>query len=115
MNQDGISELDAVIVTCQKQIELGKAVERLYRNPDFKKVVGEGYFEKEPIRLVHAMSSPVFNNPEKREALLREMEGVSRFSAYLSDIVNAGERAVNQLHDTEELRQNLIEEESNDE
>ena len=115
MNHDGISELDAVITTCQNQIELGKAVERLYRNPDFKKVVGEGYFEKEPIRLVRALSSPVFNNPEKREALMREMEGVSRFSAYLSDIVNAGERAVTQLHETEDLRQTMIEEDDNDE
>nr|DAH32838.1 MAG TPA: hypothetical protein [Caudoviricetes sp.]DAH94603.1 MAG TPA: hypothetical protein [Caudoviricetes sp.] len=42
-----LTELQETLVECNKRAELKKAVERLMLNPDFKKVIQEGYIEQE--------------------------------------------------------------------
>ena len=101
--------LDSVIEQCKSQIEFGKAIERLNRNPDFKKVILEGYLEQEAIRLVHASSSAAFDAPDKRAALMREIDGIGKLASFFRVSQMLAERAEGQLVETEELRQEMIE------
>ena len=52
------TQLELSIEQAKANIELGRSIERLYKNKDFKKVVLEGYFKDEAIRLVMSKSNP---------------------------------------------------------
>ena len=53
MSNEAINAIERDIKEARKHVELGDSLERLLNNRDFKKVIVEGYFEKEAARLVH--------------------------------------------------------------
>lgn len=80
--QQDIQEVQLTIEEAKEIIAMGDAIERLFKNRDFKKVVLEGYFEKEAVRYVKLLGDA--NLTEKgREEILRDMTGVGVFNYYL--------------------------------
>ena len=54
-----IKQLEMSIDEAKELIALGESIERLYKNKDFKKVILEGYFKDEAVRLVMSKSNPM--------------------------------------------------------
>lgn len=86
MSNDTVQLIEENIREAKEIVELGKALERLEGNRDFRKVVKEGYLEKEAIRLVHLRSDPAFQTPEKQAAVLRAIDGIGELLTFFQSL-----------------------------
>lgn len=91
MHSTELQQLEVNIKQAQKIVDLGDALERLRNNRDFKKVIGEGYFEQEAIRLVHLMSDANVQTPEMQQAIHKQMIAIGCFHEFLNTLaIRAG-------------------------
>lgn len=81
-NAQAIKEIELNIEQARTLVEFGNAMERLRNNRDFKLVIGEGYFEKEAIRLVHLKADPAMQTPANQESILKQMDAVGSLNQY---------------------------------
>ena len=79
------TEEEAIQVTKEAalaQIELGKALDRLHRNKDFKKLIVEGYQVKYAARQVSLLADPSANKQEVHAGL----QGIAELLAYFRSV-----------------------------
>lgn len=93
MSEAQIKEIEINIEQAKEFIDDAKALDRLYANADFKKIVLEGYLEKEAIRLVHLKGSPATATPDKQADIVKEIDGVGTFLGYLRTVIQKGDWA----------------------
>lgn len=116
-----IKQLELSIEEAKEMIALGDAIEKLYKNTYFKKVILEGYFKDEAIRLVMAKSNPMLlqgNAVMKSDDIQRDLDrgifGIGFLQQYLFTRLKFAEQAKKALSDSElmleELRLNPEEE-----
>ena len=97
MSTAELQQLESNIKLAQKIVDMGDALDRLRNNRDFKKVIGEGYFEQEAIRLVHLMSDGNMQSPEIQQSIHKQMIAVGMFREFLETLTtraNMARRAV---------------------
>ena len=97
MSTTELQQLESNIKLAQKIVDMGDALDRLRNNRDFKKVIGEGYFEQEAIRLVHLMSDSNMQSPETQQSIHKQMIAVGVFREFLETLnvrANMARRAV---------------------
>lgn len=103
-----IQQVEISLETAKSTYELGQALERLHDNPDFKKVIAEGYLEQEAIRLVSLAGHPSFQSVEDQAGLQRQINGVGAIRGYFHAIMQQAQVAGNAIDDykstLEELR-----------
>lgn len=107
-----MSDLDLQQIELTEQeakatVELSKALDRLSNNRDFKKVILEGYFKEEAIRLVMAKGNPSCQTPDIQAAILRDIDAIGSFRQYLGQIQYAAMQAAKALEDCAEHREAL--------
>lgn len=107
MNNKYIQELDASIASAKETIELGTALERLFSNKDFKKVVLNGYFKDEAVRLVHLRGEPTNQSFEALSSLDNKIMAISSFSIYLKNIQKEAELADKTVNLDEQTRNEI--------
>lgn len=107
MNNKYIQELDASIASAKETIELGTALERLFSNKDFKKVVLNGYFKDEAVRLVHLRGEPTNQSFEALASLDNKIMAISSFSIYLKNIQKEAELADKTVNLDEQTRNEI--------
>ena len=91
MSTSTIQQLENSIKQSQKIVDLGDALDRLRNNRDFKKVIIEGFFEQEAIRLVHLLSDSNMQSPEMQTSIHKQMIAIGGFRDYLDTLnVRAG-------------------------
>lgn len=98
------TEIEAIernIKQAEEIAEFGAAVERLRVNKDFQKVVQHGYFEREPIRLVHLKSDPAMQSAENQRSIVASMDAIGAFSAFLTQSLQRAEIASKQVAEGE--------------
>lgn len=115
MSQDNIEAIEKEIADGKNTVELGDAIERLRINRDFKRVVIEGYFEKEAIRLVHLLADPAMQTPVARANIVASMEAIGNFSQYLSNSIRFSDMARKLINDCEVTREEMLAEGLSDE
>ena len=103
-----LQRLEENIKQAQKMVDLGNALERLKSNRDFKKVVQEGYFEQEAIRLVHALSDPNMQNPEAQQSIHKQMISIGGFSDYLNTLTALSGMARRSVESDEATRDEIL-------
>ena len=113
MNNTAIQAIEDNIKQAQKIVEVGEALERLKANRDFKKVVIEGYFEQEAIRLVHLKSDPSFQTPDMQKSINAQIDAIGAVSQYFSTVVQKASIARKAIASDEETRDEILEEELN--
>lgn len=104
MTQSYIDQLDAAIEINKQARDVGKAIERLYANADFKRVILEGYLEQEAIRLVHLRADVNAQKPEVQAAILREIDGIAYLDSFLRTSMTLARRADDEITSNEEAR-----------
>lgn len=103
-----LTELDKNIKQSQNAIDLNKCLSRLASNKDFERVVLNGYFEKEAIRLVHSKSSADNHSVERQQSIISQIDAIGFFSKYLTDIMYAASLAVKNMEADEKTRDEII-------
>lgn len=86
MSAHTLKEIENNIKEARKTVELGNALDRLFNNRDFKKIVLDGYFKDEAIRLVHLKGDPAVQSAESQAAIIRSMEGISELNNYFRNL-----------------------------
>jgi hypothetical protein len=108
MSTAELQQLETNIKQSQKIIDLGDALDRLRNNRDFKKLVLEGYFEQEAIRLVHLMSDSNMQSPNTQAAIYKEMTGIGMFRSYLDTLATSARVARRTLESDEATRDEIL-------
>lgn len=102
-----IQQLDRNISESRKLIEMGDALQRLKSNRDFKKVVMEGFFEKEAIRLVHLKADSNMQSAEAQKSIIAQMDAIGALNQYFTTIGQIASLARKSLAYDEEAREEL--------
>lgn len=111
MSNATIQAIEENIKQARKFVEAGEALERLKGNRDFKKVLLEGYFEKEAIRLVHLKSDQNFQSPEMQKSIIGQIDAIGALSQYFSTVLHKAAIARKAITSDEEAREEILEEE----
>lgn len=110
-NQDQINAIERTVKEAKEQKALGAALERLFSNRDFLKVIKAGYFTDEAVRLVHAKGDPACQTPEKQASIVRQIDAISNLSQYFTTIQHMAGLADKSIEESEAVLEELREEE----
>lgn len=111
-----LNQIEKDIKVSTEVVDFGNALERLRSNRDFKRVVLEGYFKDEAVRLVHLSADPSMQSPEKQESIKQQTLAIGHLVQYLNTVFFRARQAGKYIADAEEMRHELIAEENgNDE
>ena len=88
--------------------ELGNALARLKGNRDFKKVILEGFFEDEAIRLVHLKADPNMQGSDSQKAILTQMDAIGALRQYLETLAQLAGMAQKSIEADEHTRDELL-------
>jgi hypothetical protein len=108
-NEQDLRQIELTIEQCKRPIESMEAFLRLKDNKDFKKVVEHDYFLHNASRLVLLRGDNDLPD-EQRAAILREIDGIGIFKQYLSDVLWAGNKAIELMGTSESTRESILEE-----
>ena len=107
MSSELLSQIDENIQRHKAEIELADALDRLYKNRDFKLVFLNGYFEKEALRLVHLRGDTNVLDTVKQANILRDLDGIAALKGYISTLRYKAELAEKSVEADESLRETL--------
>lgn len=102
-----VHEIEVTIEELKEIIADKEAVERLFNNRDFKKLMVNKYFESEAIRLVGALADPRFM--DKPDPIYKEMNAISQCKDYFRTMITMGHNAERSLAEHEEALDELRE------
>ena len=100
------------LAEANKNVELAEATERLFKNKDFKKVIGESYFNEEAVRLVHLMSDSNMQTPELQQSIHKQMIAIGVFHDYLNTLATRAGMARRAVEADEATRDEILAEEA---
>ena len=103
-----IQELDANIKEAKKIADLAASLDRLRSNRDFKKVILDGYFEDEAIRLVHLKSEPQMQSPESQASIIQQLDAIGTLNQYFTVVYQKARLAQKSIEDDEQTREELL-------
>ena len=88
-----VEEIQVDIAQAKEVVELADALERLYKNPDFQKVIQEDLFKAEAARLVGLRANPnIQGNPQILAGIERSMTMIGELQQHFHKIyVMAGQ------------------------
>ena len=67
-----------------------EALSRLHDNPDFQKVILEGYFKDEPIRITSLLATDYVRREGVRPVLMEKLVAISSLEDYFQTIIQLG-------------------------
>lgn len=102
MSEQQIELVEITIEQAKNKIAVMDAIDRLTRNRDFKKVFTEGYFEREPARLVKMKADPSSQTPEAQASILRQIDAIGTLHQYLRTQHVLGQMAQRDLAEHEQ-------------
>lgn len=104
-----MQEIEINIEQAKEAIELFDCLNRLRENNDFKKLIEEGYFKDEACRLVLIRGEDSMK--EVKDDILRDIDGIASFHAYLRQVYASGFRAKDAMAEMEATRDEIAQEE----
>jgi len=107
-----MEEIEQNIKVAKPLMESGSALRRLRSNRDFKQVILDGYFEKEPIRLVHLKADPAMQTVLAQSSILAQIDAIGSFSNYLNTVLRRADLAVKEIDDNETARSEILADEA---
>lgn len=107
MIQLQIAALEQGIETKKHQVALNNALERLMSNKDFKKVVLDGYFTGEAVRLVSLKADYSQRAPDAQAAIIRDIDAIGSLQKYFRLIETTAEQAASSIKDDEQTVEEL--------
>lgn len=106
-NDDALQAIDKNIKEQRKVVELSDALTQLRSNRYFRKLIEEGYFAREAIRLVQLKADPDYQTPERQASILRQIDAIGELGEYFRTVRIQGEMAQKAI-DTDEAERELL-------
>jgi hypothetical protein len=113
MSSNEIRQVEQSLTQAKQLLAMGESLQRLYSNRDFKKVILEGYFEKEAVRLVHLKSDAAMTSQVHQENIIKQLDGIGALVQYFQTINQLASIATNSIASDEQTLSELLEEEAN--
>jgi len=113
MSNETVKAIEANIEKSRKFLDMEHSLSRLRENKDFKKVIIEGYFQQEAIRLVQLKADPNMQTPQMQAAILKDIDSIGSLGKYFDTVVAMGQRAKVAIDDGEEALAEIAAEELN--
>jgi len=101
-------QVEVTIEQCEEQIAQAEALERLHKNPDFKKLILEEYFEKNAIRTVMMKSAGGHEGEKEQKNLDNVLIGIGQLGQYFHKIFTFGEGAARAMDEHKLTREELL-------
>jgi len=92
---------------CEELIRQSDAAIKLANNPEFKELIMDGYFTREPQRLGQMMASGRLNE-KQFDLCAMDLKGVAGLRNYLTGFTQKGQVARQELRDLEEAYQAAV-------
>jgi hypothetical protein len=112
-NSQVIQDIELNIKQAQLLVDTGNALERLRNNQDFKKIISQGYFEQEAIRLVHLKSDQNMQTPALQASIVAQMDAIGALNQYFQTVFHRAALAEKAIAADEETRDELLAEDLN--
>ena len=110
--QSELNQLEINIQEAKEALKKFQALERLQKNPDFTLIIDQGYLEEEASRAVWAKAEP---EAQRRPEIIQNLDNIITAIGYLRQyfrtIYQNGYQAEKIITDSEQTRDELIEEE----
>ena len=107
-----LKDIDDRIEYLNGQIELGKSLERLHENEDFKLVILEAYFETESKRLFELLIEPTTLTREQLDNVMDMTSALRNFKKFFKTVLINAHMAPDQIAEEEEYRKEVTAENS---
>ena len=110
MNED-VQQITIDLENAKEQVALGNSVTRLMKNKDFKRVILDGLFKNEAVRLVLLKGDPSMQSDQDQKGLLQQMDAIGSLRQYLYATEVLGKRAEGAIEDYEQELETIRNEE----
>ena len=101
MSNNEVTEIELNIKEAQEIVDLGKALDRLHNNRDFKKVILEGYFKNEAVRLVSIKGDPNLQSVDSQERIVKAIDAIGGLRGFFGTIDFKAEQAKQAIEEDE--------------
>lgn len=108
MSTDTVQLIEANIAKSKEIVEFDNALKRLIDNRDFRRVIKEGYLEKEAIRLVHLRGDPAFQTPERQASVLAQIDGIGQLINFFHTATQLASLARKSIEADEATREEIM-------
>ena len=105
---DALQEIESSIKQASEFVDFGNAIERLRSNRDFKKVIMEGYFEKEAIRLVHLKADSAMQSNLNQTDIVKQMDAIGALNQFFLTKGQIARMAARSIESDEQTREELL-------
>lgn len=112
MSSTELQQIELNIKHSKAIAEIGEALGRLMVNRDFKKVISEGYFEQEAIRLVHLKSDQNMQSVDSQKSIMAQIESIGMLRQYFQTVQTRSAMAVKAIESDENMREELLAEDN---
>jgi len=113
MTINPVKAIEQNIKQAKLLVDMGTSMARLRNNADFKKVIMNGYFEQEAIRLVHLKADISMQSADCQKSIGVQMDAIGSFSQYLNTVQYKADLASKAISADEETRDEILAEELN--
>lgn len=96
-----VEEIELSLENAKELVERKRQAEKLASNREFKKLVLDGYFKDEAVRLVGLSAEPTVS--AYKEQIFTEIQAISLFQQYLRNVIRLGTLAEAEMVEHEEL------------
>ena len=106
--EQNVQTIELDIDTARAQVAMKNDVEKLYRNPIFKRVILNHYFEQEPVRICMMKAAPSQQGEKEQKELMKMLDGIGALDLYLRSRMMIGmnaETAINAMEDERDMMQ----------
>lgn len=108
MSEMSIAEFEEYRQTCEQVVANAKMAEKLAEDPGFKQIIMTEYFEKEPERLARLIATGRLT-PAGIEGAIEDLKSIGHLNRFLSEYVQKGIIAQQELKELEEARNEAVE------
>lgn len=81
-----MSQMEITLSQADEIIECSDALQRLYSNPDFKKVFLDRLLTKEPVRLTYLLAEPNMRREEQRAGVIKDLEVIAGLQSFMREL-----------------------------
>ena len=103
-----VEQLEISMEEAKSAIEDKNSLLRLADNPDFKKIIEQGYFINEASRLVLSKASPDMANDVNQKSIDNAIIAIGYLRKHFSALIGIGRQAEKALHDAEVARDEIL-------
>jgi len=108
MSDADLETIDISIKQAKENVALKRSLLRLQENPDFDKLMINGYFENEAVRLVLLRADPSQQDEAAQATINKQLDSIGFLRQYFIAVNQIGAMAEKAIQDDERTREDIL-------